>query len=86
MELTERLLPISGFSPVPMRRYSFRSTVVASSNDPYCSTAKASVMAEAWGADLIHAGAVGHINADSVDCWNSGREIFLAQLSGTDSL
>ncbi len=81
MQVTERSLPITGFSPVPMRPYSFPATVVASSNDPYCPIESAKEMAKAWNADFIEAGAVGHINAGTVGDWYAGRQIFLDKLN-----
>ena len=50
------------FRPVPMRRLPFPTIVVASSNDPYVAIARATKMAEAWGAKLVEIGDAGHIN------------------------
>lgn len=38
-----------GFSLVPMQRLPFPSRLIASSNDPHCSIARAQAFAEAWG-------------------------------------
>lgn len=55
----------SGFAPLPRTALPFPSMVVASSNDPYCSLERARGMAADWGADLVEAGAAGHINVES---------------------
>ncbi|MBA3595803.1 MAG: alpha/beta hydrolase [Methylibium sp.] len=51
--------------PIVRTRLPFRATVVASSDDPYCTTERAAEMAQAWGALLVPAGPLGHLNADS---------------------
>ena len=55
----------SGFAPIPKDTFGFPTTLVASSNDPYCELKRAQSFAEAWGANLINAGDIGHINVDS---------------------
>lgn len=55
----------TGFAPVAATRFTFPSTVVASSDDPYGSLANASTLATAWGSAFIDLGPRGHINADS---------------------
>jgi hypothetical protein len=63
-----------GFSPVPLRPFSFPSVVVASSNDPYASPAFSLQCASAWGSRHVAAGALGHINAASgLGEWPAGR-------------
>lgn len=54
-----------GFSPLPKMPLSCPAALVASTNDPYCSTSRAKEMAHAWGASYIEAGPMGHINASS---------------------
>lgn len=54
-----------GFSPVPMQRLPFPSRLIASSNDPHCSIARAQAFAEAWGSDLSIIANAGHINTAS---------------------
>ena len=58
-----QMLP--SWSPVPLQKLPFKTLVMVSSNDPFCSPARAHQFAGAWGADFIDAGACGHINADS---------------------
>jgi uncharacterized protein len=47
------------------RRLPFRSLVVASSTDPYCTLDEAQQLAGAWGAEFTDAGDAGHINTAS---------------------
>jgi predicted alpha/beta hydrolase family esterase len=56
---------LQGWRPIPRRRLPFRATVVASHDDPYCTLAAATAMAQHWGAAFVAAGARGHLNADS---------------------
>lgn len=55
----------SGFAPLPLDPLPFPSVLVASSSDPYCSMARATALATAWGATLVEAGDAGHINGAS---------------------
>jgi predicted alpha/beta hydrolase family esterase len=59
----------------PVRtRLPFPSTLVASSNDPYCSQAAAELLAADAGASFRPVAALGHINADSgLGDWPEGR-------------
>ncbi len=53
------------FGPIPLARLPFRSTLVASTNDPYCTLERATGFAEHWGSRVIVARDAGHINAES---------------------
>ena len=55
----------SGFLPMPSTPLPFGSQVVASSDDPYVTIARARELAAAWGATLTEIGPAGHINAAS---------------------
>jgi predicted alpha/beta hydrolase family esterase len=69
-----------GFEPMPLRALPFPILVVASSDDPYVSLPRARQFAQAWGARLVEAGALGHINADSrLGSWPQGQAL-LAEL------
>ena len=57
------LLP--SWSPVALGALPFAATVLASSNDPYCSLARARAFAAAWSAEFIDIGPQGHLNAES---------------------
>ena len=58
-----QMLP--NWSPVPLQKLPFRALVMASSNDPFCSPARARQFANTWGARFVDVGSRGHINADS---------------------
>lgn len=58
-----QMLP--SWSPIALQNLPFRTTVIASSNDPFCSLQRARQFAHAWGADFMDAGELGHINAES---------------------
>lgn len=51
------------FRPIPTTPLSFPSTLVASRNDAFCSFARSSALAQAWGAELVDAGTLDHINS-----------------------
>jgi predicted alpha/beta hydrolase family esterase len=72
---------LKSWSPVPLNRLPFKSILLASQNDPYCSLARARSFAEAWGSECIDYGARGHINAESgLGDWPEGRTL-LSRLS-----
>lgn len=73
----EELRPVlTSWAPIPMLTLPFKSTLVASRNDPYCSFERARQFASAWGADLIDAGPQGHLNAASnIGAWPVGHEL-----------
>jgi len=67
---------LASWSPLALQRLPFPSTVVVSSNDPYCSGERASGFACAWGSELFSVGALGHINADSgLGDWPQGQAL-----------
>jgi len=74
---SEELRPLlSSWSPLVFSPLPFASTLVASSNDPYCSVARASQFAAAWGSRLLNIGAHGHINTDSaLGDWPAGQAL-----------
>jgi hypothetical protein len=71
----EALRPVlASWSPVPLQALPFKSTLVASHDDPYCSFERAQGFAAAWGSRLVDAGTAGHINADSgLGDWLQGQ-------------
>ncbi|MGB3067875.1 MAG: alpha/beta hydrolase [Ottowia sp.] len=72
---------IPGWTPVQRQRLPFKSVLVASSDDPFCSLDHASRLAADWGASFYRLGAKGHINADSgLGDWEEGHAL-LANLS-----
>ncbi|WP_211462011.1 RBBP9/YdeN family alpha/beta hydrolase [Collimonas silvisoli] len=65
-----------GFSPLPLTRLPFPTTIVASSDDPYGSIAYSRSYADAWGSDFVDMGARGHLNADSaLGDWPEGYRL-----------
>jgi len=54
---------LRGFAPVPLFGLPFPARVVASTDDPYLSLARARAFASAWDASFTEIGPRGHINA-----------------------
>ena len=68
--------PATGFSPIPLEKFKFRSIVVASSDDHWVTLQRAEYFANCWGSEFINIGKAGHINADSgYGQWPRGLEI-----------
>ena len=71
----------TGWSPVPLERLPFPSTVVASTNDEYLTMHRAREYANAWGSRLVNAGPRGHLNsATMLGMWPEGEHL-LAELA-----
>jgi predicted alpha/beta hydrolase family esterase len=78
--LPELQAALSSWSPVPMLPLPFKSLLLASRDDPYCSAARAQTYATAWGSEFVDCGVRGHLNADSgLGAWPQGRGL-LARL------
>jgi len=73
----EELRPVLGsWSPLVLKPLPFPSTLVASTDDPYCTLVRATQFANAWGSQLVNIGARGHINADSgLGNWPDGQAL-----------
>jgi predicted alpha/beta hydrolase family esterase len=71
------LRPVLGnWAPVPRQILPFKSTLLASHDDPNCSFERAQGFAEAWGSSLVDMGNAGHVNADSgLGDWPQGRAL-----------
>lgn len=66
--------------PRPLR---CRSTVVASTDDPYCGIGTATRLADSWGSDLQIVGDLGHINTTSrLGDWPGGQHLLESFLGG----
>lgn len=65
VEASSYPVPVNGFAPIPLAPLPFPSMVIASTDDPYVSNARAEAFAQAWGSRLVRIGAAGHVNADS---------------------
>ncbi|MCX4745466.1 alpha/beta hydrolase [Kitasatospora sp. NBC_01287] len=78
---TVEIEELVNFRPIPLLPLPFPSTVVASSDDPYCTLDRARLLARGWGSRLVEAGPRGHLNAASgLGDWPEGRAL-LADLS-----
>ncbi len=67
---------VRSFSPLPLARLPFPTTLVCSRNDPYVEFSRGEVFAGCWGSRLVDAGLAGHINSDSGHGpWPEGRAI-----------
>lgn len=76
---------LQAFCPIPRGRLPFPSLVVASTNDPYGSLDRIRGLSSDWGSELVVAGALGHINANSgIGSWPEGQRIFRDWLSSLD--
>lgn len=65
-----------GFTPLPMKKLPFRSTLVASTDDPYGSASYAQACAQAWGSLYVEAGPRGHLNSESgLGDWAEGYKL-----------
>src|SRR4029453_92603 len=63
----------TGFAPMPVVRLPFPSVVVASSNDPFVTVARAQTFARAWGSEFVMIDDAGHINtASGLGDWPEG--------------
>lgn len=71
---------VRNFEPMPLARFPVPALVVASTNDPYVSVARAERFALGWGADFCNVGEQGHINsATKLQYWPQGL-LLLGQL------
>lgn len=67
---------IPGWSPILHDRLPFRSLIVASADDPFCSIDRAAWMASMWASDFVNLGAAGHINSSSgLGAWPQGHAL-----------
>lgn len=66
----------TGFKPIPLEPLPFHSIVVASTNDPYVTEARARQFAKAWGSEFVSIGEAGHINtAGGFGEWEEGLDL-----------
>ena len=73
----EALRPVlTSWSPIPLQPLPFKTVLVGSRNDPYCSYERAAQFATAWGSELVDAGAQGHLNSESnLGDWPAGQAL-----------
>lgn len=75
---------IPGWLPIARQPLPFAATLVASSDDPYCSLERAHELAARWGARFAPAGACGHMNAESaLGLWPQGQALLRPLMNGT---
>ncbi|GJG95619.1 alpha/beta hydrolase [Cupriavidus pauculus] len=71
---------------LPTWRLPFPTVLVASTNDPWMSQRTAFSWGTLWGSELVDAGALGHINADSrLDEWQQGQALLATLLQRIES-
>ncbi|MEA4937352.1 hypothetical protein SDC9_124553 [bioreactor metagenome] len=76
IDLISRKVNAQLFEVPPLWQLPFRSTVVASSNDPWIDINKAELYARKWGSDFLNIGDAGHINHLSGHGeWRQGLEL-----------
>lgn len=67
---------VTRFAPLPATPLPFPAIVVASRDDPFATMNQSRHMAGRWGAELVDAGALGHINARSgLGEWSFGLDL-----------
>jgi uncharacterized protein len=67
---------IARFRQVSQQRLPIQSVLIASANDPYATLGRSGSFATIWGSQLIEAGELGHINAQSnLGAWRWGQDI-----------
>jgi uncharacterized protein len=68
--------PTVGFSPIPSEKISFKTIVVASTNDEWVTIERAQHFANNWGSEFINIGEAGHINtAAGFGKWDEGLKL-----------
>ncbi len=78
-ERVELRAMLASWAPVTQQTLPFRSRLLGSHDDPYCSLARARLFAQTWGAEFIDYGHRGHINADSgLGSWPDGQAMVSA--------
>ncbi len=73
--------PIKNFAPVPRGRLPFASVVVASSDDPHVSLARAREFAGFWGSRFVDIGPADHIATNMGD-WPEGKRLLRSLIDG----
>ena len=76
---------LHNWRPMVRRPLPFPALALASSNDPFCSLERAEGLARDWGAVLLEAGPLGHLNHDSgLGDWTEGRALLTRFASQVD--
>lgn len=75
---------IQRFAKVADHRLAMPSLLIASTNDPYASFARTCKFAAVWGSQLVEAGELGHINAQSgLGAWHWGQTLLDRMIAAT---
>ena len=70
-------------NPLKQQELPFKSLLLASHSDPYCSFERAHALATTWGSAFMDCGECGHINAESgLGDWPHGHALLLALQRG----
>ena len=76
-ERSQEIEHLRSWRPIIRTRLPFRSLLVSSQNDPFCSAERAAQLAADWGSEHWVLGPYGHINADSgLGDWPEGHRRF----------
>lgn len=76
-ERTQEIQHLRSWRPIVRSPLPFRSLLVSSQNDPFCSAERAAQLAADWGSERWDLGPHGHINADSsLGDWPEGHRRF----------
>jgi predicted alpha/beta hydrolase family esterase len=76
VEAPHLLDTFSSWRPIELQKLPFKSLLIASQNDPFCTADRAQVLAKAWGCDYVNLGFKGHVNAESnLGDWPEGRAL-----------
>lgn len=74
---------LHNWRPMRRRRLPFRALAVISSDDPYCTEARARALCADWGAQVWAAGTRGHLNSGSgLGDWPQGWALLQALIRG----
>jgi len=83
VEVPETADLIPGWTPIAAQPLPFPAIVAASSDDPYCTPARARALAAQWGARFADIGAHGHVNAASgLGLWPEGHALLQSLMPG----
>jgi len=76
-ERSQEIEHLRSWRPIVRSPLPFRSVLVSSQNDPFCSAERAAQLAADWGSEHWALGPCGHINADSgLGDWPEGHRRF----------
>ncbi|HOZ64618.1 MAG TPA: alpha/beta fold hydrolase [Burkholderiaceae bacterium] len=84
VERDEMRSVLPSWSPISTQALPFKSLLLASQNDPYCSFERSQALGSAWGSAFVDCGRSGHINAEAgLDVWPQGHAALQQLLQST---